>query len=391
MNKNHDLLRVLLYALVPLFALGQVGRLSLFDKPIYVYLHELLLPIISLLIILKYRKDLWNADYVKIAGLWFVVMLVSLGVSIGNYSEEANIIALLYLLRLITHVGTLILVMYHQSHSSKPIIDFRVIIGLTYWVGVSIAVQYVWYPDFRNISYLGWDPHFGRAVGLFFDPPLTISVLALLILLFLIKKIRMLYFLPLFVLSSLTYSRGGYIAGIVIAFIYGLLYSTKKQIIISLISLIIFFLFLPKGNMEGVNLLRTTSIEARAEDYVKGITIWIDHPVWGIGYNHIREEKDMFETDKSYGVYNPSHGSTGFHSSFLIILVTGGVVGLVTFCALLWQIAIRQVFLRYAIAFLSIISLFDNVLLHPLILLCLIILVASRSKKEQLIHAGKKP
>jgi len=382
MNKRHDILRFLLYALIPLFALGQLGRFGLFDRPIYFYLHELILPIISLLIILEYRKKLLKADYLKSAVLWFLIMLISLGLAVGNYSGEANVIALLYFLRLVVHMGTLSLLIYLQSQTSKPLIDFRVIIGLTCWIGFTIAVQYVWYPDFRNISYLGWDPHFGRAVGLYFDPPLTISVLILTILTLLLRNVRIGFLVPLIYLASLTYSRGGYIAGILVGLAYGFAHSTKTQILLASVTLSVAFIFLPKGTIEGMNLLRTASIEARAEDYLKGISIWKSHPVWGIGYNHIREKKGAFETDKSYGAYNPSHGSTGFHSSFLIILVTGGLVGLLLYCYVLWQIAIQQIFLRYAIIFLSIISLFDNVLLHPLILFCLMILVVSQSKKD---------
>jgi len=52
----------------------------------------------------------------------------------------------------------------------------------------------------------------------------------------------------------------------------------------------------------------------------------------------------------------------------LIILVCTGIVGLILFLKLLLDLGKINIFANYAIIFLSVLSLGDNVLLHPLII-----------------------
>jgi hypothetical protein len=244
-------------------------------------------------------------------------------------------------------------------------------------------VQYFLYPNLGNLAYLGWDPHLDRLVGLFFDPPITVSVFALLgIFAYLsIQKsiIKYSLFLIFFILSILTYSRGGIIAlGVVMLFYFLnrvspiLRWGTGVVLIVA--SAI--FLFMPQSSNESLNLKRTTSIFTRLNDYKKAVTVWQKNPIIGIGYNHIRYEKDKLSEELITEKYNPSHASASFHSSFLIILATGGVIGLVLFINYIVQLARVNEFAMYAILFLVVISLFDNVLLHPIILLLMSALIS---------------
>lgn len=134
-------------------------------------------------------------------------------------------------------------------------------------------------------------------------------------------------------------------------------------------------LLIPKNGSEGINLLRTSSINTRFIDYTKAVSIWKKSPVTGIGFNHIRFEKDSYEEKPIATKYNPSHASASFHSSFLMILVTGGIIGFVLFIWLLWNITKINIFAFYSVVFLSIFSLFDNLLLHPFILFLWFILI----------------
>ncbi|MDO8497916.1 MAG: O-antigen ligase family protein, partial [bacterium] len=126
---------------------------------------------------------------------------------------------------------------------------------------------------------------------------------------------------------------------------------------------IVVFTLLPKPYGESVNLGRLFSIQSRLSDYNEGIRIWKASPLIGIGYNRIRYVKE-----KTPEAFEANHAGASFHSSFLIILVTGGVIGLVLFLGMLYKIWGIDEFTKVAVVFISIISLTDNVLLHPFIL-----------------------
>jgi O-antigen ligase len=192
-----------------------------------------------------------------------------------------------------------------------------------------------------------------------------------------LKNIRLKIFLSVAfaVLFFLTYSRGGFIALFITVILFSFRKMKLKYIGFFIAAVIIGVILIPKNGSEGINLLRTSSINTRFIDYGKAISIWKKSPVTGIGYNHIRFEKDSYEEKPIVEKFNPSHASSSFHSTFLMILVTSGVVALLLFVYLLWSIAKISVFAFYSIVFLSVFSLFDNLLLHPFVLFLLFILI----------------
>jgi len=358
-----------------LVSCGQLVRISVPGYPIYFYLFEPLIAVLTITLLYGRRQNIRASVLFKPMLFFLGFMLVSLTFSFFSYHIQENGIALLYFIRLSMYVVFLYIFLQKEKQATKH--STRILIGITIWIIFSSFVQYFLYPNLGNLAYQGWDPHLYRVVGLFFDPPITVAVFVLLAIHFVFKmfeeKNRKYFFLiiPLLVLSFLTYSRGGFVGVIGIATVFIVRNRNVKVFFMGAIILILGVFLIPKGESEGINLLRTTSISSRVYDYEKALIIFQKNPVTGIGYNHIRPEKDPYETQMYTGSFNPSHGSASFHSSFLIILVTGGIIGFALWIYFLIVVARTSSFMMYSIVFLSILSLFDNVLLHPMILVLL--------------------
>lgn len=366
------------------FTFGQLGRVSIPGQPVFFYVYEIFVYILLGIFCFKYGLEPFKRKKAIVRPMLFFLswLTVSLSISFFSYTAEQNIVAFLYMLRLSAYI---LLFIYFNSYIYEYIElqrGFQFIIWImASGVALSSLVQYFFYQNFGNLAYLGWDPHQYRLVGLFFDPPITVSVLALFLIYFFLPidgKAKWLYRAAavLFcILIFLTYSRGGYVALLATVIFYAFRRVNLRQVMIFLLLAVALFFILPKGSNESINLMRTTSIFTRAHDYGIAIDIWKKSPLLGIGYNHIRYEKDNYVSEPITESYNPSHASASFHSSFLMILVTAGIVGLVLYLWLLYRLAMVNEFAQYGVIFLSVVSLSDNVLLHPFILFLFFILI----------------
>jgi hypothetical protein len=237
-------------------------------------------------------------------------------------------------------------------------------------------LQYFLYPNLRNLIYLGWDPHLFRIFGVFFDTSIASTIFGVIIIFLILnyKKFtfsvfsRVLLLISYIVLGLLTYSRGFYISILTTLFVYFIFSKKLKALIVVLLIFSFGLLVLPRPFGEGVNLLRTYSIESRIKDYDEGILEWKSSPVFGIGYNHLKSIRS-----KNYII--PSHSASAYQSSFLTILVTSGLIGLIAFMLALKRLWFFNPNAKFYMIFLSVFSLMDNILLHPYILFLLLFLV----------------
>ena len=147
-----------------------------------------------------------------------------------------------------------------------------------------------------------------------------------------------------------------------------------KQLLLFGVIIVIVYMALPKPSGEGVNLLRTSTIQSRSEDYLQGWKLFVSNPVVGIGYNHIGAVKHYSIPDN----VTENNAAGSFHSSFLIIAVTSGLIGLLLFINVLYHLTKINRYFFVAIIFLSVVSLFDNVLLHPFIIVALLFLGSAK-------------
>ena len=161
----------------------------------------------------------------------------------------------------------------------------------------------------------------------------------------------------------LTFSRSVYLGFLLTSFFILFRQRKFKYLLVSIFLFGLLIFVVPKPNGEGVNLLRVFSINSRVKNYQQAIDLWRGNWLIGIGYNHIRYGRESFRI---------GNAGASYHSSFLIILVTGGVVGLVGWLGFLATLVRQNKKIASVILFLSILSLFDNILLHPFVLFLLL-------------------
>lgn len=255
------------------------------------------------------------------ANKFLLIAIFSLVFSLSFFNFSQIFVGALYLFRLIIYFS-LINIVYKDK---KIIFNSLIVVG--FFVAVFGYFQYLFFPDLTSLRSLGWDDHYYRLVSSFLDPAFTGIILLLTQILLVVKilkeKNNKLYYLILFVLIAilLTFSRSTYIAFFVSNIILFLKF--RQKFILGFILLFILLIpFLPKPAGEGVNLLRTYSINQKIINYDKSFEIINESPVFGIGFNNI-----CLVNNSDY----ESHACSGLDNSILFILATMGIVGLVIF------------------------------------------------------------
>ncbi|MBI1862521.1 O-antigen ligase family protein [Candidatus Microgenomates bacterium] len=362
----------MIYIIFFLFSLGSLGRISFLGQQVNIYLYEIVYALYLCVLVAKHRTRPLSehTNLYKYGGFFLLAAVTTFAVSAFSFSTQQNSVAILYLARLSAYILGFPYLLHHVKEKNM---SGRVTRALLLYIILTTAasiVQYFYYPNLRNLEYLGWDPHQYRMFGTVFDTS-TAAALYGVVLLFLIvlgKK----YLKPVIwvgsivvfsVFGALTYSRGFYLS-FVVTLIYFLVIKHKRFMSAFYVLLIfgLLLIIIPKPVGESANLGRMFTIQARAADYQKGIAIWNTNPVLGIGYNHLRYVKPGAGADTA------NHAGASLSSSFLIILVTMGIVGLMGFVVLLYKLSATSQIAFYTLLFLSLFSLADNILLHPFIL-----------------------
>ena len=371
-------MKFLFYLSFSLLSLGQLTRISFFGQQINIYLYEILAIFILLNFLLKYGLGPLSEYFKKFKFVYFLFLYLpfSFLILFGDFKALENFISLLYYLRLVLYF----LYFFYLAYHLKKQLDFKNVLlrSLNIFIFLTIIsslAQYFWYPELRNLLYAGWDPHLYRLFGTFLDTSVAGALYGIILLTLFLNgsefiKTKWLFIGLLviyFLFTVFTYSRSLYLT----LFLLGLLYAaTKKRLREFIIFAVIFLILLivaPKPFGEGVNLMRTFSIESRLDDYKTAINIWQKRPFFGYGYNRIRYVKRQMNISDEVGS-DITHSGASFHSSFLVILVSGGIIGLILFIGVLYQLYNLSEMSKYLLLFLGLLSLTDNIFLHPFIL-----------------------
>ncbi len=370
-------MQYLFYILAFLLSLGQLGRLSFLNQQINIYIFEIVLFIIVFLGLLK--KDTYlniknNKHWALIKAIY--IFLGVLGgtylLSIFQFTHIQNEVALLYLLRLVLYFHFFILLLIRPMPSLRKSIYIFICSTLLFSI-----LQYFLYPNLRNLSYLGWDPHYLRIFGFFFDSTTT-GILLVVSFFYLMfdqlsnKKIKIGMLCALFLLILLTYSRITYISFLIVSIYFFIRKIAFWKIILGIALFFTLLFMLPRPFGESVRLERMFTIQARLIDNQRGMELWLKKPIIGYGYNHLRYIRDVSES---------THAGGAFSSSYITILVASGIVGLLAFLYLLYR------FYMYAdmhgkvyVLIVGLGSVFDNVFLLNFILLFFFLVIVRPDK-----------
>jgi O-antigen ligase len=321
---------------------GQLGGFTIVPG-ITVYLHDVMLMCLLLgSIILIYRKNTFHTPRLLYPALAFVgAGFISLVAQVGQFSLLELAQSSLYLLRFATYAGLYVVL-------SQSIISPVLILGGLMSLGIGIAgiglVQFVVFPSLADFIYLGWDPHYYRVFATLLDPNFTGIVLVMSVFLCLgilrfgvpaWRKIAATGVMLSFIALILTFSRSSYLAFVVGLAVWVIL--EKKWILGGLITFLFIALvvFMPRPGGDTLRLDRLDSTLARFGNWKESVNLFIKKPLWGYGFNTLRfVQKPAGEGP----MYSPvfSHALAGVDNSFLLVLVTTGLVGFVPF---LWLLA----------------------------------------------------
>ena len=328
----------LFHLLLISFVIGPLGKLPFDFAQGGVYVTDVVVTLICLFwifhvpaLLTLLRKD----AIVKYFALFSAVAFFSLLFSPLSLSFFERLVSAAYLVRFLAYFGIYVTMKYLTKENPEE--RERHIRYLGY-AGILLALvgwlQYILYPDLRNLYYLGWDPHYKRIFSTFLDPNFLGLILTLTILIFLsdtkllpLKRTLILIFLG--VTLAFTYSRSSFLALLSALLFFSLSKKNMHIIGIGALLLLLSIILLPRPGGEGVKLERVFSITERLESWKQGIIIFARHPVLGVGFNTLRFAK------REYGGLSEdwasNHAGAGIENSFIFLGATTGIVGLFSY------------------------------------------------------------
>lgn len=354
---------------------------------VYIYLHDIILTLLLIAAVLfgKKVKSVHMTLVVPIFG-FISVGIVSLLINSNRFSNQELLLSSLYLGRWAAYAGIYVVVRRFERFRS-------------FWlpglagVGTAIAflglLQYVLYPDLRNLEYLGWDPHYYRLFSTFLDPNYAGIMLVLTLVAcwytrtILNRKIFLASIVTVGLALYLTYSRGSYLAFLAALAVYGIFTARTKHVLMVILTIILAIVWIPKPGGDTLRLDRLDSTISRFGNWSESINLISQSPILGYGFNTLR----FVRRDQPEGEFI-SRAAAGVDSSILFIFITTGVVGFITY---LWlgkrvvnlvrsalndrQTRNMSIAVAASLAAVCTHSLFSNSLFYPWVMVWLWILV----------------
>ncbi|HUD10017.1 MAG TPA: O-antigen ligase family protein [Patescibacteria group bacterium] len=384
------LLKALFIIFLLAFPVTEVGRVPL-PNGVAFSLNDILLVAVILVWlgshILKRRKFVFGKLGKPIV-VFSVIGLMSLLVNLPSLGVNNLFISSLYLVRWVAYALIYVIVSEFEPKFKNKISYWLLFSGsIVIFLGY---VQYFFYPNLRNLFYLGWDVHLYRMFSSFLDPNFAGAFFVLFFIFSLVLGLKhfrkkenfksgIIFLIAItdFIAVYLTYSRSALIMLIVTVVTYLIVQRQKRLIVAAIIGLIAIIFFLPKSfTTEGTNLLRTASGVARIESLQTGVKIFQQSPILGVGFDAYRYAQHKVGLNSLY--WQVIHSGAGTDNGFLFILATAGIVGLAAFLYILFSIFslakqnlkknIYAVVLFSGLAGLIIDGLFVNSLFYVLIL-----------------------
>lgn len=414
MEHKTKIVFIALSVLIFSIPIGQIGRLQISQTVPTTITDTLVLLTVGVFFArLLFKKERMKGDIslLKLLMLFGSIGAVSLLVNSARLTIDTFFVSFLYLFRWIAYafvyiVATNLTILWKR----QVFVVMGIAGGFTLLAGY---MQYIFYPDLRNLYYLGWDEHLYRMFGTFLDPNFTGAFFVLYSLLVAsffvnaieresIKKVLILGVLLLLcpIAVFLTYSRSSLIMLFISATSFFLLLKTKRDIsyrvkffvlTVFMLCAAAFALLSPRFfQTEGTNLLRTASIASRSESMQRAITIFLDNPLLGVGFNAYRYAQERYGFIKEKGYTFTDHGGAGVENSYLFVLVTTGIVGFF-FYMVIWFSILRSSYQRrgdvFSLALFSsavglfVHAMFINSLFYPSIMLWMWVLAGITARR----------
>jgi O-antigen ligase len=385
------LLKYIFIVFILLFPIAEIGRVQLLNG-IAISVNDVLLLAVIIVWQLTHfiKKQSFSIGKLSKPILIFSgIGLISLFLNLPNLGINNAFASSLYLMRWVAYALIYVIVnefepKFKQKIAYALLISGSIVVALGY-------LQFFFYPSLRNLYYLGWDEHLYRMFSSFLDPNFA-GVFFVIFFIFVLSFVfnflkQKSYIKTLFTLAIslatliaiyLTYSRSALLMLAISVITYLIVKGQKKLIAVALLAIVLIIFILPKSfTTEGTNFLRAVSSEARVKTAQESLVIIQKSPIYGVGFNAYR-----FAANKLGIVtgqeWQTSHGGAGTDNSFLFVLATTGIIGLIIYLNLLHRIIILglnnlrknkyAIVLISSLAGLLISSLFINSLFYVFIL-----------------------
>lgn len=326
---------------------GQVVRIPFFGGTLFV--HDIVLFLLafssSCMFMFTKRKP-GKKELIEPFSFFTVALLLSVGWHFLKTRDQGSVLGLLYVFRYIFYFFAYLMVF----RISKPIYWLISLFFFGSTVSVLGLVQYVLYPDLRNLMYLGWDPHYGRLFSVFFDPNFAGIVITLTLFLgvFVFLRSKQKIFLGILQVVNMlaltfTFSRSS-----VLAFAAGavtLFFLFRKKIALVFLGcffLLVFFIPVPFGGYFSP--MRITSAEARLENWDVSFEMIKTSPVVGHGFYLLEDQKGVDVYEQESGIPVLARGV--LDNSLLFVFASAGMVGVFSFVYLLFRMGKLGLILR---------------------------------------------
>jgi O-antigen ligase len=328
------MLKYLFFLSVFTLSLGQFAKIGepgganlyLFDLAVGLY------SIVGIFYLLTIKKLIVRKN--KLLFLIFTfIAITSLIWNANRLSNTEFLSAFSYLLRWVSYLLASI-VTYNLVKigkiSQEALLKTFIFSGL--FISLAGFLQLVLLPDFTVLDpSLGWDPHKNRLASTFFDPNFTGAYLSLIFTFTLLSNERRkkIYLFIMGLAIFLTYSRSTWGALGIVVLIYGWQYS-KKLIFLALTIAFLAYFAVPRIQTRLAGITDPAdSAHFRLISWRNTLEIAQDNLFLGVGYNSFKKSQI------DYGFLAPGeekeHSATGSDSSFLLILATTGIIGLLIF------------------------------------------------------------
>lgn len=348
---------------------GQLGSILL-APGVTIYIHDVVLCILLIVGMAKVfvkKKYIRPALFVPIVS-FILVGAVSLVVNYFRFRPDQIGQSALYLLRWTAYAGLYFLIV-------QKIVSASLLLAGLFGFGTTLSifglVQYVFYPELRNLSYLGWDPHYYRLFSTLFDPNFA-GILIVLTFFLGTYMWRKMHHKTLILAEAvnvfalyLTYSRSSYLAFIVGIF-FLIFFHKKWKWFIVLALFILALVVIPKPGGKTLLLTRVDSSVARLGNWQESLELIARSPIIGNGFNTLRFIRVPTLVDSA------SHAVAGVDSSILFLLATTGIIGTVVYGWIFLSIIrlYRGITVLYAVLIaLFVHSVFTNSLFYPWVMI----------------------
>ena len=323
----------LLFLFFASLLLGQLGGIPV-APGVTLYLHDFVA-----VAILGYgiftgaiRRSMTGSRLVKPIVAFTMVGVLSLLLNASVVPTAALWKGSLYLLRWVGYAGVYF-ALVGSLVSSVFLLRGLFILG----TGLAVAglLQFVFYPDLRNLMYLGWDPHYYRVFSTLFDPNFAgiLFVLTLIVGVYLFLQKRSIWMIGGIGITMtallLTYSRSSYLGFLAAIGTWIVIRRKWKVGLVGLLLFLIAIVYLPRPGREALSLDRFDSTVSRLSNWRQSVQRISQKPILGYGFNvlpFLQQESSLF-----------SKAGAGIDNSFLFVGVTTGLVGLIVYGWLLWS------------------------------------------------------